>query len=360
MSSTTVTPAAPVAAPEVVEVSVQERLNHATSKELDTWRKTGDIPEAKAKVIEPPPSSEVKPIKEEAAAAPVVEEPSAAVADEYEPPAKVETAPAPVAGKPQKKDAAARLQEVLAERKKDRELIRQLTEKLTAAPSVTPTSQPAAVEAKPEVKTEGKAKPNSNDVDEQGKPRFKSWAEYEDARDQWNREELLRLVEEKQTATHKSQQVQEAEQVIAKEWNSRINKARERYEDFDAVALNTSLPIKQGSVPDAFILDSEYGADVLYYLGEHQDELTRILTLNPIAQGRELFKIEQKFVAPPAPAKKDPAPAPRPPAPLPPPPREIGARNSAPPDDAEAALARGDTGAYMRIVNARELKARRG
>jgi hypothetical protein len=330
--TTTVTPAAPVAA--------DFDFPSPGTSGYNEFRKTGKLPE----VAESAPAEVTVP-----EVAPEAQETEPEVAEEAP---DAEIAAAPAAAPPQKKkDAAARLREVLDERKKDRELIRQLTEKLTGAPSVQPASQTAApTEAKPQTGT----KPKIDDVDAQGKPVFKTYGEYEDARDEYNRAELMRLFEDKQTKAQKTQQEAEANKLIAQTFGAKVVEARKKYADFDAVAFDSKLPIKQGSVPDQFIVESAHGPEVLYFLGQNTEELDRILAMNPIAQARELFKIEQTFVPKPA--------APKPPArtitQAPPPPHQVTGKGPSP-DSLEKAVKDGDFNAYRDAENARILALRK-
>jgi len=105
MSTPAVTPAESAPAPEVQEISVQDRLDHATAKELATWRQTGDIPAIKVKEPEPK-SAESAPAKE-IEAKPAVP-----------PPAKSETAAAPPAAPPQKPESRSerRFREITREK----------------------------------------------------------------------------------------------------------------------------------------------------------------------------------------------------------------------------------------------------
>ena len=313
----------------------------------EEFRKTGKLPE----VEESAPQEKVEPekIEVETEHEPEQEAEAAAAKEPAEIAAESATAPTQRG----KKDAAARLQEVLAERKKDRELIRQLTEKLTGPSRETPHSQAATEPEKPAAKAEATPKPKIDDLDAQGKPKFKTYGDYEDARDEWNRQELLRVFEEKQTKTQQTQQAAEAEKVIAQKFTEKVAGARTKYADFDAVALNPELPIRKGSVADQFIIESPNGPDVLYHLGQNPDVLDHILTLNPIAQARELFKIEQTFAAPaPKPA------APKPPArtitQAPPPPRQVTGKGPSP-DPVEQAVKDGDQAAFTRAENEKAL-----
>ena len=328
--STTVTPAASVSAQDF-DFPAPGTPGYAE------FRKTGKLPEHA--------ESTPAPVQEEVR----TPEPEPEVTPDQEDTAEIAAVPAPAPAQRGKKDAAARLQEVLADRKRDRELIRQLTEKLTTAPSVAPHSQ-AAAEVKPE--PQAKAKPKIGDVDAQGKPVFKTYGEYEDARDEWNRTELLRLVEEKTTKQQQSREAADAERVIAEGFGTKVSEARKKYPDFDAVALNTSLPISKGSAIDNFIVESPYGPDVLYHLGQNPGELHEMLRFNPVGQVRALIAIEQQFTAAPVAT-----PAPKPPVKTltaaPRPPHQVSGKSPTP-DPLAKAVQEGDQRLYSESVNERD------
>lgn len=331
MATNTVTPAAPVAA-ETQEVDVQQSLDRATSKELKDWRLTGDLPKAK-----PPKSEPEMPSTEDSATS-------------EEKPAVTRTDSASVPPQKKKSDAQDRIRELIRERD-------ELKAKL-APPSVQPTSQPAA-----ETKSPGNPEPQIDDVDPAtGKPVHSSFKDWQSAHDKWNRAEAIREFGEIQGKTQREQQLAKAEEVISENFGKKVEGARKKYADFDTVALANDLPLMKGSLPDAFCLDSPHGADVLYYLGQHRDILKTNgnasgwpYVMTPLAMARELVKIEMQFSNGHSPTPSAPRNIPR----LPEPPTEVSARRSAPVDEAESALARGDTAAYMRAMNARELKAAR-
>ena len=379
MSTTpVVTPAesAPAIEESPVEVSVQERLDHATSKELDTWRKTGDIPAVKIK--EPEPKTETPaPSKESTAAKP----------GENEPPAKVETAPASEPARTQrKKDAAARVQELLADRKRDREEREELRRELDELKSKvsqpvekreTAASQPVNGKA-----TEGKAKPKLSDNDSKtGKP-FASLEAWSDAVDEWNDARVEEKLSARLSAAEQTRTQSEQAKAIQETVFNRSKPAMENHKDFLQVAADPKLPIPKGSPVESFLFDSENPGEVAYYLGKHPEVLAEFYGceydpetgtwdygdydqktgkftnhVNPIQQVRRLTEIERELTA--ALKKVETAPANPAPPRLPKPPTEVSGRHSAPVDEAEAALARGDTAGYMRIVNAREAKASR-
>jgi len=69
-----------------------------------------------------------------------------------------------------------------------------------------------------------------------------------------------------------------------------------KYEDFDAVAFNPSLPVNEAM--EQVILGSEKGADLAYYLGSNPQEAARIANLPPMLSAMEMGKIEMKMSAP--------------------------------------------------------------
>lgn len=88
----------------------------------------------------------------------------------------------------------------------------------------------------------------------------------------------------------------------------RQSKATAKYDDFDEIVSDPSLPI---NIPmrDA-ILFSELGPDIAYYLGKNRDEALRISRLPPLKAVIELGKIEAKIASAPAPKETSRAPAP--------------------------------------------------
>ena len=74
-----------------------------------------------------------------------------------------------------------------------------------------------------------------------------------------------------------------------------MDEGRERYEDFDEVALAPTNPIN--AVMADIIQGSEAPADIAYYLGSHLQEATAISRMTAIQAAREIGKIEEKLVA---------------------------------------------------------------
>jgi hypothetical protein len=357
--------------------SVPELEIPALGPAYEEWRKTGKLA-TEPQTYEPPkpevPATEETQSSEEEESAPSTEETAVTSADS-------------ATAQPQKKkDAASRLKEVLAdqkklrlEREKDQELIRELTRKLSG-PSALQTSQPAPEAAK--VETGKPVRPKLTDVDPKtGQPLFKTFTDYElalekysDDRDAWLESETFKKVTEHSTKAQKEKETAEAEKVIAELFGKRVNEVRQKHADFDQVALRKDLPVVKGSTVEAYILDSDRGAEVLYFLGQHPEEVTRLTGLigdldaqgnftrigpglSALAQARELFKIEQALTPVEKPAPKPPSTA-RPVTQAPPPPHQVSGKAPAS-DPVEQAVKEGDFAAFRDAENAKILARRK-
>lgn len=101
--------------------------------------------------------------------------------------------------------------------------------------------------------------------------------------------------------------VQERDQIrerteLEKAYFAREDEARNKYDDFDQVVHNPHLRISV-AMAEA-IRSSDLGPDVAYFLGTNPKEADRISRLSPIAQAKEIGRIEAKLVAEPPSAKK--------------------------------------------------------
>jgi hypothetical protein len=113
---------------------------------------------------------------------------------------------------------------------------------------------------------------------------------------------------------------QKAEELIAKReaakqqsqvlesYQEREEAARDKYDDFEQVAYNPKLPIT--NVMAETIQSSEIGPDLAYYLGSNPKDAERISRMSPLAQAKEIGKIEAKLSSNPPVKKTTSAPAP--------------------------------------------------
>jgi hypothetical protein len=120
---------------------------------------------------------------------------------------------------------------------------------------------------------------------------FSTYEEYADARADF------RVAQEVAKVTQRIEQekVQEAQKSKAAAWEAKVSKAAEKYDDFEAVALDPDLPISP-AMAEA-INESDIGPEVAYWLGSNQDEAKRIAKLTPLAQAREIGKLEARLAS---------------------------------------------------------------
>ncbi len=82
--------------------------------------------------------------------------------------------------------------------------------------------------------------------------------------------------------------------------------ARERFNDYDAITRNPSVPIT--STMAEIIRDSDTGPDLAYYLGKNVQEAARIAALPATRQAKELGRLEERITAPKPLPKQPPTP----------------------------------------------------
>ena len=228
--------------------------------------------------------------------------------------------------------------------------IRELTARLRAAEAerdalkvrTTETSAPVRTPAIPAPSlAPTRPKPDPNDYIAKETDYTVGLAKYLEDLDDWKHEqrEAVRQATEQQRAA-------EAEaKRIETSWETRKVAARAKYADFDDVALLAPTNIPAGSLIDAWILEDETGADVLYHLQQHPDEVQTMLNQSVLQQAKSLALLAQRFNgsstrtaaaatgSAPAPIS---APTPRPPNPVRTGPLRTG---DEPPDEEVASLA---------------------
>jgi hypothetical protein len=89
---------------------------------------------------------------------------------------------------------------------------------------------------------------------------------------------------------------------LVEAYHEREEAVREKYDDFEKVAYNPSLPITP--VMAETIQASDVGPELAYYLGSNPREADRISRLSPYLQAKEIGKIEAKMADNPIPIKK--------------------------------------------------------
>jgi hypothetical protein len=92
------------------------------------------------------------------------------------------------------------------------------------------------------------------------------------------------------------------------QYHDREEEARGKYDDFEQVAYNPNIKITK--VMAEAIHSSASGPDVAYYLGSNAKEADRISRLAPLAQAREIGRLEALVAASPPVKKTSTAPEP--------------------------------------------------
>lgn len=84
--------------------------------------------------------------------------------------------------------------------------------------------------------------------------------------------------------------------VIAEAWTAQVADAKQRYADFDAVALSKDVPIT--ATMGQIIATSDVGADVAYFLGQNRALAAQIAAMHPVEAARAIGRIEARVQAP--------------------------------------------------------------
>jgi len=98
------------------------------------------------------------------------------------------------------------------------------------------------------------------------------------------------------------------QQEVLSAYHDREEEVRSKYDDFEQVAYNPSLPIT--NVMAEAIQSSDIGPEVAYFLGTNPKEAERISKLTPYVQAKEIGKIEAKLADNPPVKKTSSAPTP--------------------------------------------------
>lgn len=145
-------------------------------------------------------------------------------------------------------------------------------------------------------------KPKSTDLKADGTSKYADYDEFIEDLTDWKSEQVKTATIAEMTAAQKKAAEEAEQQKQAKAFEDgflkRGNEYFEHNPDDKELMLGEDSPAKAipaGSVVDAIILESEHGMKVLAHLCKNPDEIPRILGLHPVAQAREMMKIERTF-----------------------------------------------------------------
>lgn len=270
-------------------------------------------------------------------------------------------------------NAETRLNEILADLRRagmtpaelksfKREALKE-SEQPKAAPEKT--DKPAGLQAP--------QKPKSDD--------FKTWEEYEAARDEYFENMADYKAAKKLEEFHANQ----AQQAQAKELKAKIDDAKQRYGDeAEATIRETAQSLWSDQQIHPAVKDllggSDVLVDVLYVMGskpEDLEEFTAMARSNPAAAVRKFVLLEHLVQqelrgksgdseGATAPGRDEsgrftkPSPPAKPVTSAPPPPREASGRSAAPPDQVDRALKDGDFAGFRDARNRADIERRRG
>lgn len=320
----------PTPAP-VMDVS-RGPLVDITPEQRTEFRKTGNLPELPKKTEEAATSSEPKP-----------EEGKAKPAGDSEPPKEkqenAERKPKPA------KTAEDRIAELEATIEKIRKGAGKETPKVESSPT-----KPAEPQQPPPTRP----KPTADDKDSEGKSKYATYEDFVEDLADWKSEQ-------REVKNQREQQ----ERAQANTFNSKVEEARARYENFDevvgptATALNTDAKINP--VVKQMLLDSDVLPDFLFTVGSDPAELARFTKMAQESPGKALryIALAESLIAEELEGKKTAKPVEEPPVKpktnAPKPPSEAGGRAAAPPDALESAATANDFRAFKVEANRRAL-----
>jgi len=144
----------------------------------------------------------------------------------------------------------------------------------------TPASPPAAP-----VQTTPKPTPD----------KFEDYSAYVEALTDWKTDLKLAAAEQQRQQAEQQRQADQERQRLTKSWTERVAAAKSKYPDFAEVALEADTRIPPGSLIDAWILEHKTGAEMLYFLQQHPDQIEAILQQPVLEQAESLALLAQRF-----------------------------------------------------------------
>jgi len=115
---------------------------------------------------------------------------------------------------------------------------------------------------------------------------FDTYEEYVEALTDWKLQQRLTALEEQKKLEEEQRYIMK----LATDFEARLPEYRKKYEDFDDVALDPTLPYND--VVRRLVLESDVSGDLAYYLGKNRDLLYRIASGDPVSAAREIGRIE--------------------------------------------------------------------
>jgi len=124
---------------------------------------------------------------------------------------------------------------------------------------------------------------------------FTDYGEFIEALTDWKTDQKLTAAEQRRAQAAQQAQAEAEARRIETSFNQRKAAARQKYDDFDAIAINAPTRIPIGSLIDAWVMEHPTGADVLYHLQKHPDDLDALLAQPVLEQAEALALLAQRF-----------------------------------------------------------------
>lgn len=125
---------------------------------------------------------------------------------------------------------------------------------------------------------------------------FDNFEDYMSARVAFEAEKVVETRLTRVQQAEAERKAQETHHRVLTSWQDKQAAAVEKYADFEEVVGESDAPV----TPEMrqAIVESDFGADIAYFLAHHPEEAKRIAQLSPIRQIAEIGKLELKASAP--------------------------------------------------------------
>lgn len=123
---------------------------------------------------------------------------------------------------------------------------------------------------------------------------------FQDDRFNYKLEKSLEAQKAELAKQAQEQEIRQAQEALGREWNEKLEPAKERYPDFEEKGqglLDTfsKIPQEYGEYLTATIMSLDNGPDVLYFLSENIEEAKRIVNLGGTKAAIALGRIDARF-----------------------------------------------------------------
>lgn len=133
-------------------------------------------------------------------------------------------------------------------------------------------------------------------LDEPKRDDFDDYEEFLEARAAFVAEKRFATLEQQRQQSEQRRLEQQQAQTREMGWQDGVQAARDKYDDFDDVAFG-EVHITE-PMADA-MKDSELGAEIAYWLGKNPSDAAKIARKSPLAQLREIGRIEERLTTRP-------------------------------------------------------------